>query len=240
MPHDLPDDAPPRERSCAPAPSADAEAAEEEEEARFARQRERMVATQIESRGISEPRVIEAMRTVRRHRFMPPACRPLAYEDHPLPIGAGQTISQPYIVAFMTTALRLQAHDRVIEIGTGSGYQAAILSPLVREVYSLEILPALAERARTTLQTEGCHNVRVHVGDGAAGWPEAAPFDAAIVTCAPAAIPAPLIAQLREGGRLVIPVGPAHGVQQLLVGVKRAGRIETRTTMGVAFVPMLH
>lgn len=211
----------------------------DEEEELYARQRARMVATQIESRGITDPRVLAALRRVRRHLFMPAACRPLAYEDHPLPIGAGQTISQPYIVAFMTAALRLAEHDRVLEVGTGSGYQAAILAALAQEVYSLEILPALAERARAALQAEGCHNVRVRVGDGTAGWPEAAPFDAAIVTCAPERIPAPLVAQLREGGRLAIPVGPAQDVQQLLLGVKREGRVETRAVMAVAFVPMV-
>jgi protein-L-isoaspartate(D-aspartate) O-methyltransferase len=212
----------------------------DDDEALYARQRAHMVATQIENRGLADRRVLAAMRRVRRHLFMPAACRPLAYEDHPLPIGAGQTISQPYIVAYMTAALHPEAHDRVIEIGTGSGYQAAILSALVREVYSLEIRPALAERARATLQAEGCHNVRIRVGDGAAGWPEAAPFDAAIFTCAPVSIPAPLIAQLREGGRLVIPVGPAQGLQQLLLGVRRGDRIETQAVMGVAFVPMVH
>jgi protein-L-isoaspartate(D-aspartate) O-methyltransferase len=225
--------APAREHAPDAAPSAD-------EEALFARQRALMVAAQIESRGIVDRRVLDAMRRVRRHRFMPPACRPLAYEDHPLPIGAGQTISQPYIVAFMTAALHLEAQDRVLEIGTGSGYQTAILAALVREVCSLEILPVLAERARATLRAEGCHNVRIRVGDGAAGWPEAAPFDAAIVTCAPDRIPAPLIAQLREGGRLVIPVGPVHGLQQLLLGVKREDRVETQAVLGVAFVPMVH
>jgi protein-L-isoaspartate(D-aspartate) O-methyltransferase len=208
-------------------------------ETRWARQRETMVRTQIEARGVTDPRVLAAMRKVPRHRFVPTSHRRLAYADMPLPIGEGQTISQPYIVAAMTEALALQPEERVLEIGTGSGYQAAVLAELVREVCTIEIMPALARRARDTLAALGCTNVCTRVGDGRQGWPEKAPFDAVIVTCAPESIPAPLVEQLREGGRIVIPVGERDSIQKLVRGVKRQGRLETATVMDVRFVPML-
>ena len=211
----------------------------EGEEARYARLRETMVRDQIESRGIRDRRVLAAMRTVPRHNFVPGAARGMAYEDMPLPIGAGQTISQPYVVAFMTEVLRLQSDERVLEIGTGSGYQAAILSGLVREVFTIEIIPGLAEQARAALSSSGCTNVQVRTGDGYKGWPEKAPFDAVIVTCAPESIPAPLVAQLREGGRMIIPVGRQNDVQQLVLGFKRGEKIETTAVMDVRFVPMV-
>ena len=215
-------------------------AAPDSEEVRFARQREEMVKTQIEERNVKDPRVLNAMRKVPRHRFVPEQQRELAYADSPLPIGEGQTISQPYIVAYMTEALRLKADDRVIEVGTGSGYQAAILAEIAREVYSIEILPALAERARQALTATGYTNVYVRTGDGYKGWPEKAPFDAVIVTCAPENIPVPLVDQLREGGRIIIPVGAENSIQKLVRGVKKAGRIETEEVMEVRFVPMVH
>jgi len=209
------------------------------EEARFAQARATMVRNQIEARGVHDPRVLGAMRTVPRHRYVPDAHRHLAYADRPLPIGEGQTISQPYIVATMTETLRLTADDRVLEIGTGSGYQAAILAELIREVYTIEILPALAERARGALDAAGYTNIFVRTGDGYKGWPEKAPFDAVIVTCAPERIPVPLVEQLREGGRIVIPVGAEGHVQQLVRGVKKAGRIEIEPVLAVRFVPMV-
>jgi protein-L-isoaspartate(D-aspartate) O-methyltransferase len=205
----------------------------------YAAARQRMVDQQLiaDWRGISNPQVLRAMATVPRHEFVPPEMRPSAYEDHPLPIGHGQTISQPYIVAFMTEQLAPQAGDRVLEIGTGSGYQAAILAGLVREVYSIEIVEPLAKRATADLARLGYHNVRVRHGDGYQGWPEAAPFDSIIVTCAPDHVPQPLVDQLREGGRMVIPVGD-FGDQNLFLLRKRGGRLERERILPVRFVPM--
>jgi protein-L-isoaspartate(D-aspartate) O-methyltransferase len=173
---------------------------------------------------------------VPRHRFVPEGYRGDAYADSPLPIGEGQTISQPYIVALMTSLLELDGDEKVLEIGTGSGYQAAVLARLVREVYSVEILRPLGEQARTTLEELGYENVQVRVGDGYKGWPEKAPFDAIIVTAAPERIPEPLIEQLKVGGRLVIPVG--NFWQNLLVITKTADGVEKRTVLPVRFVPM--
>jgi protein-L-isoaspartate(D-aspartate) O-methyltransferase len=198
-----------------------------------------MVASQIIDRGVADPAVLQAMRKVPRHLFVPVSYRASAYADHPLPIGEGQTISQPYIVAFMTEALGLKPGDRVLEIGTGSGYQAAVLAEIVREVYSIEIVESLGKRAEQTLNGLGYTNIHIKIGDGYEGWPERAPFDAIIVTCAPEQIPDRLIDQLKEGARIIIPVGRAGTVQRLVVGVKRGGRLETEEAMLVRFVPMV-
>lgn len=187
---------------------------------------------------ITDKRVIEAMQATPRHRFVPEKLQAYAYEDRPLPIGHGQTISQPSLVALMTQELKPQPTDRVLEIGTGSGYQAAVLTGLVAEVYSIEIVEPLAERAAKTLAELGYKNVRTRAGNGWLGWPEAAPFDVIIVTCAPDAIPPALVEQLREGGRMVIPVGPENRVQELYLLEKRGGKIEQRSILAVRFVPM--
>ena len=202
----------------------------------FAAARQSMVNDQIERRGVTDQRVLGAMADVPRHLFVPDAMRDKAYEDSPLPIGEGQTISQPYIVALMTSLLELKPGDRVLEIGTGSGYQAAVLSHLVKDVYSMEILAPLAASAEKHLAETGCRNVHVRVGDGYKGWPEEAPFDAVIVTAAPEQVPQPLIDQLRVGGRMVIPVG--NFFQNLLLLTKTAEGIERRTILPVRFVPM--
>jgi protein-L-isoaspartate(D-aspartate) O-methyltransferase len=205
----------------------------------FGALRAEMVRAQLAAPGrdITNARVLAAMGAVPRHEFVPPPLRAEAYADHPLPIGYDQTISQPYIVAFMTETLDPRVTDKVLEIGTGSGYQAAVLAELVAEVYSIEIVEPLALRARADLERLGCRNVHVRVGDGYAGWPEAAPFDAIMVTCAPDHAPAPLIAQLREGGRMVIPVGPP-GDQELHLLEKRSGALLRRGLLAVRFVPM--
>jgi protein-L-isoaspartate(D-aspartate) O-methyltransferase len=199
-------------------------------------ERARMVEAQIEGRGVKDPRVLAAMRTVPRHRFVPEAYRAHAYEDRPLPIGQGQTISQPYMVAVMTELLELEPDDRVLEIGTGSGYQAAVLSELVDAVYSIEIVPELAERARKLLATDGYDDVAVITGDGYRGLAEQAPFDAIIVTAAPEEVPQPLLDQLAVGGSLVIPVGSRS--QWLKVLERTEAGIETKTLFAVRFVPM--
>ena len=202
-------------------------------------ERARMVAEQIQARGVRDPRVLAAMRDIPRHRFVPAAQETEAYEDRPLSIGHDQTISQPYIVALMTELLRPQADDRALEIGTGSGYQAAILSRLVSHVYTIEIVEPLARDAERRLTTLGYANVTVRAGDGYAGWPEAAPFDVIVVTAAPDHVPPPLVAQLKPGGRLVIPVGSIFGVQELrLIKKDATGQIHTRTVAPVAFVPL--
>jgi len=205
----------------------------------FARLRERMVTQQIIARGIEDPGVIAAMRKVPRHLFVPESNRAFSYGDHPLPIGEGQTISQPYVVAFMTEALDLRPEARVLEIGTGSGYQAAILAELVKEVCTIELIEKLGKRATKTLDILGYRNIHVKIGDGYKGWPEKAPFDAVIVTCAPEEVPKTLVEQLRDGGRMIIPVGPAGAVQKLVRGIKKNGRLETREVMHVRFVPMV-
>ncbi len=202
----------------------------------FTTMRERMVETQIKGRGVKDQRVLSAMLRVERHRFVPQQYQSQAYADQPLPIGEGQTISQPYIVALMTELLELKGHEKVLEIGTGSGYQAAVLAELSGEVYSIEIIEPLATSAKILLLELGYRNVQVQAGDGYLGWPEQAPFDAIIVTCAPDHIPEPLIEQLKEGGRLVVPVG-AHS-QELKKIVKRSGKIETTDIIPVLFVPM--
>jgi protein-L-isoaspartate(D-aspartate) O-methyltransferase len=199
----------------------------------------RMVRDQLSGpgRAITNTRVLAAMRKVPRHQFVPERYRSQAYEDAPLPIGYGQTISQPYVVAFMTEQLDPKPTDRVLEIGTGSGYQAALLAELVAEVYTIEIIGPLAQRAETDLKRLGYKNVTVRAGDGYKGWPEAAPFDAIIVTCAPENVPQPLVEQLKDGGRMIIPVGPA-GNQELVLLRKQGNRLEKRATLPVSFVPM--
>jgi protein-L-isoaspartate(D-aspartate) O-methyltransferase len=206
------------------------------EEASYVSLRATMVATQIVARGIRDARVIDAMRTVPRHRFVPPALRPFAYADNPLPIGSDQTISQPYIVALMTESLALKAHGRVLEIGTGSGYQAAVLAEIADSVYTIEILPELAARARAILDTLGCRNVQVRAGDGFFGWPEKAPFDGIIVTAAAPRVPEPLIRQLKSGCRIVIPVGEEN--QDLEIYEKTGSGLRLLSTVPVRFVPM--
>lgn len=195
-----------------------------------------MVAQHLERRGICDWRVLEAMREVPRHEFVPTAVKTRAYNDHPLPIGFGQTISQPYIVAFMLERLLLKSTDRVLELGTGSGYQAAILSKLVAQVFSIEIIDELSRRASADFQRLGYRNILLKSGDGYEGWPEFAPFDAITVAAATDQVPEPLIAQLREGGRMVIPVGDAFE-QNLLLIEKHSGALRKRVMCPVRFVP---
>ena len=203
----------------------------------FAAQRQRMVEQQLKPRGIKDERVLAAMAKVLREEFVPMDARSDAYEDGPLPIGYDQTISQPYIVAFMTEQLRLKPSDHVLEIGSGSGYQAAILAELVAGVYTIEIVEPLAKSAEATLQRLGYRNVHVKMGDGYKGWPEEAPFDAIIVTCAPEKVPQPLVDQLKDGGRMVIPVGEQFA-QQLYLLEKKSGQLKESATLPVGFVPM--
>src|SRR6266705_35421 len=203
----------------------------------FAAERQRMVQQQLVARVINDGRVLAAMAKVPREEFVPPDSRAGSYEDGPLPIGYGQTISQPYIVAFMTEQLRLKPSDRVLEIGTGSGYQAAILAELMSEVYSIEIVEPLAKNAETTLQRLGYQNVHVKIGDGYKGWPEEGPFDAIIVTCAPDRVPQSLVDQLKDGGRMVIPVGDRFA-QELYLLEKKNGQLKQSATLPVRFVPM--
>jgi len=196
----------------------------------------RMVAMQIEARGIRDAAVLEAMRIVPRHLFVPPSQVDQAYQDGPLPIGRGQTISQPYIVALMTELARPDRTARVLEIGTGSGYQAAVLAECAGEVYSIEIVAELGRQARERLEAQGYRNVHLRIGDGYDGWPEAAPFDAILLTAAPERIPQPLLDQLAPGGRLVAPVGT--GFQDLVVVTRTVDGFQRRTITGVRFVPM--
>lgn len=202
----------------------------------LARARAGMVKNQIELRGVTDSVVLDAMRVVPRHRFVPPQFVDEAYDDSPLPIGYGQTISQPYIVGYMTAALELKPKDRVLEIGTGSGYQAAVLAEIVDEVYSIEILDSLGVRAESTLAALGYRNVQVRVGDGYRGWPDKAPFDAIIVTAAPDHVPQALIDQLAIGGSMIMPVGDED--QKLVLLKKSAGGVSERTLLPVRFVPM--
>ena len=202
------------------------------------KERKAMVVEQIEKREVNDKRVLEAMERVPRHEFVPEKYRAFAYEDSPLPIGEGQTISQPYIVALMTECLNLEGEEKVLEVGTGSGYQAAILSELAKEVYTIEIVEPLAERAEELLKKLGYRNVKVKCGDGYLGWEEYAPFDGIIVTCAPEHIPQPLIDQLAEGGRMVIPVGETQFPQVLKLVEKREGKVTMRNVVPVRFVPM--
>jgi protein-L-isoaspartate(D-aspartate) O-methyltransferase len=200
------------------------------------RARTQMVEEQIRARGIQDEAVLLAMGRVPRELFVPPDLRGRAYDDTPLPIGHQQTISQPYIVAFMTQALEPDADDKVLEIGTGSGYQAAVLAAIVREVYSIEIIPELAATARRTLSDLGIRNVRLRTGDGYTGWPEAQPFDGIVVTAAPDHVPQPLVDQLALGGRMIIPVGT--GIQELLVISRTENGVVQRRTLDVRFVPL--
>jgi protein-L-isoaspartate(D-aspartate) O-methyltransferase len=202
----------------------------------FDAMREKMVETQIKARGVKDPRVLSAISKVERHLFVPESLESSAYGDQPLPIGEGQTISQPYIVALMTELLELKGEERVLEIGTGSGYQAAVLAELAKEVYTIEIVESLAASAKERLLRLGYRDIHVMAGDGYLGWPQAAPFDAIMVTAAPDHIPQPLLDQLKEGGRLVLPVGSHY--QTLKKIVKRSGSIETTDTVPVLFVPM--
>jgi protein-L-isoaspartate(D-aspartate) O-methyltransferase len=198
-----------------------------------------MVETQIAQRGIKDKLVLDAMRKVPRHLLVPEKIRPYAYDDMPLPIGEGQTISQPYIVALMTELIKPNKDMKVLEIGTGSGYQAAVLAEIVKEVYTIEIFESLGIRAQRDLKALGYDNIQVKVGDGYKGWPEEAPFEAIIVTAAPEEIPQPLIDQLAEGGRMIIPVGDEGKVQQLVLGEKIKGKFRTRFISSVRFVPFL-
>jgi protein-L-isoaspartate(D-aspartate) O-methyltransferase len=203
----------------------------------FANSAGAMVEKQLRPRGIDDARVLRAMAKVPREKFVAKELEASAYEDRPLPIGFGQTISQPYMVAFMTQALKPKPSDRVLEIGTGSGYQAAVLGELVAEVYSIEIVRPLAQRAATVLNALGYKNVLVKGGDGYKGWPEHAPFDAIIVTAAPDHVPQPLVEQLKEGGRMVIPVGKTFA-QQLNVLEKNGGAMKQTAVLPVKFVPL--
>ena len=201
--------------------------------------RERMVREQMEDRGVRDARVLEAMRTTLRHRFVPESEAMHAYGDYPLPIGEGQTISQPYIVALMTELARPRPGDRALEVGTGSGYQAAVLAPLVKHVYTIELEPELGQRAAKILKELNYDNVTTRIGDGYAGWPEEAPFDIVLVTAAPEEIPKPLLEQLAPGGRLVVPVGPAYATQELqLIEKDASGKLSTRSVSPVRFVPL--
>jgi protein-L-isoaspartate(D-aspartate) O-methyltransferase len=208
-------------------------------EASFAIAREQMVSRQIAARGVRDARVLAALREVPRHRFVPSSQQPYAYEDRPLPIGNGQTISQPYIVALMTELARPAPTDRALEVGTGSGYQAAVLARLVSQVYTIEIVSPLARAAETRLRELGHQNVTVRAGDGYLGWPEHAPFDIIMVTAAPDHIPPPLLEQLKRGGRMVVPVGPAAAGQQLqLIERTASGELSTTAVTPVLFVPL--
>ena len=197
-----------------------------------------MVANQIQARGIQDPLVLQAMREVPRHLFVPQRYISQGYQDHPLPIGHGQTISQPYIVALMTEVLDIQPGEKVLEVGTGSGYQAAVLAEMDARVYTVEIIPALAEQAEDRLQQLGYSNVKVRNADGYFGWEEHAPYQAIIVTAAPDHLPQPLVNQLPEGGRLVIPIGPIGAVQTLWSYQKVDGELEAKSLGEVKFVPL--
>jgi protein-L-isoaspartate(D-aspartate) O-methyltransferase len=204
----------------------------------YEKQRKKMVIEQIASRGISDPHVIAAMLRVPRHLFVPSENRIMAYDDRPLSIGEGQTISQPYIVALMTQLLNIKPGMKILEVGTGSGYQAAILAELNTNVFSIEIIRSLGMRARQLLDSLEYDNINVTIGDGYKGWPENAPFDAIIVTCAPSDVPEPLIAQLKEGGIMVIPVGERF-VQELVILRKKNGKTIIENVASVMFVPMV-
>ncbi|MBC7364391.1 MAG: protein-L-isoaspartate(D-aspartate) O-methyltransferase [Candidatus Aminicenantes bacterium] len=196
-----------------------------------------MVEFQIKRRGIRDPKVLEAMLKVPRHLFVPEQMKELAYGDEPLPIGEGQTISQPYIVAYMTEALKLTGHEKVLEIGTGSGYQTAILAELAREVYTVELIPELSRRAQKVLRELGYQNIHFLIGDGTLGWPEHAPYEAILVSAAPATVPRSLIEQLKENGRLIIPVGTEY--QELVLVRKKKDGWEEERLIPVRFVPLV-
>lgn len=204
---------------------------------RFAFKRQEMVKRQLKLRGISDDKVLEAMTKVKRHLFVPPVLVERGYDDTPLPIGYGQTISQPYIVAYMTEAAGLHPEDRVLEIGTGCGYQAAVLSELVKKVYTIELLKPLANSSRARLKQLGYENIEVKLGDGYEGWPEHAPFDAIIVTAAPLSIPEDLVRQLKVGGRMIVPVGSLP--QELYLVVRTDTGFDKKALLPVRFVPMV-
>jgi protein-L-isoaspartate(D-aspartate) O-methyltransferase len=199
--------------------------------------REKMVERQIKARGVCDKNVLDAVAKVERHLFVPDSHKKYAYDDGPLQIGEGQTISQPYIVAYMTEVLKLNHNSKVLEIGTGSGYQAAVLAEIAKEVYTIELIEALGRKAEKLLNQLGYINIHVKIGDGYQGWLEYAPFDGIIVTCAPTHVPDPLIEQLAEGGTMIIPVGGSYA-QELVVLTKRDGKIIQRDDLGVRFVPM--
>lgn len=206
----------------------------------FSDARHSMITNDLIARDITDPAVLKAMEKVKRHLFVDKSLWNEAYADYPLPIGDGQTISQPYIVALMTQSAQLKKHDKVLEIGTGSGYQAAVLAEIVSQVYSIEIIEALAKKARQLLQSLGYKNIKIKIGDGYRGWEEYAPFDAIIITCAINHIPDPLVKQLKEGGRIVLPLGDSGLLGQRLVrGIKKNGKIELENITGVRFVPMV-
>jgi protein-L-isoaspartate(D-aspartate) O-methyltransferase len=205
----------------------------------YAKKRQAMIDFDIKGRGIKDKKVLEAMGKIPRELFVEESLRNKAYSDHPLPIGEGQTISQPYVVALMTEALRLKPSDRVLEIGTGSGYQAAVLAEIVKEVYTVEIRNTLAEAAARRLKDLGYKNIEVKFGDGYFGWEEHAPFDAIIVTAAANHIPPPLIKQLKEGGRLILPLGSTLFYQTLTLATKQKGELKMEQMGGVTFVPMI-
>lgn len=205
----------------------------------YATQREDMVRYQIKARGVKDKKVLDAMLKVERHLFVPPEYISQAYEDHPLPVGEGQTISQPYIVALMTEVLDPDSTKRVLEIGTGSGYQAAVLAEICDSVYTIEIFESLGTKAKNLLKVLDYDNVKVKIGDGYKGWEEHSPFDAIIVTCAPTHIPQPLKDQLTEGGKMIIPVGESYA-QELVLLEKKNGRIVQKDIIAVRFVPMIN
>ena len=199
-----------------------------------------MISEHLRGRGVRDERVLDAMERVPREKFIPPELRDRAYEDGPLPIGRGQTISQPYVVALMSESLHLSGDEKVLEIGTGSGYQAAVLAKLVAKVYSVEIRPELHARALEDLKSLGVRNVQLRLGDGAEGWPEKAPFDAIILTCAARQEPQRLIEQLRSGGRLCMPIGPdLHAQELVLLHKEPDGRVDSRMVTAVCFVPLV-
>ncbi len=204
----------------------------------FQKERHQMVGVQIEARGVDDPEVLSAMRSTPRHQFVPDAIRDQAYSDHPLPIGEGQTISQPYIVALMTEKLNLSKESKVLEIGTGSGYQAAVLAGVADSVYSIEIKKALHEKATQDLRKAGYGSVNTRHGDGYFGWPEAAPFDAILITAAVDHIPPPLLGQLKDGGRLILPLGNPFSYQNLVLATKKGDNYTVQQITGVLFVPM--
>ena len=207
------------------------------QEKNFSRLRDKMVKEQIERRGISDQSTLSSMQKVQRHLFVPDNLIDYAYDDRPLPIGFGQTISQPYIVAYMTEIIKPKPDYKVLEIGTGSGYQAAVLSGIVKEVYSIEIIDSLGNQAKNRLAKLNYKNIHVRIGDGYHGWEDKAPFDAIVVTAAAEHIPPPLISQLKENGRMIIPVGTPFMTQQLMLVEKKNGRIRTSSMMPVQFVP---